>query len=35
MQEIAPNTSAILGTAVGARILGRAGSLKKMASLTS
>ncbi|WP_246275317.1 NOP5/NOP56 family protein [Nitrosopumilus oxyclinae] len=33
MQEIAPNTSAILGTAVGARILGRAGSLKKMASL--
>jgi len=33
MQEIAPNLSAILGTAVGARILGRAGSLKKMASL--
>ena len=33
MQEIAPNTSAILGTAVGARILGRAGSLKRMASL--
>ena len=33
MQEIAPNVSAILGTAVGARILGRAGSLKKMASL--
>ena len=33
MQEIAPNTSAILGTAVGARVLGRAGSLKKMASL--
>ncbi len=33
MQEIAPNTSVILGTAVGARILGRAGSLKKMASL--
>ncbi len=33
MQEIAPNVSVILGTAVGARILGRAGSLKKMASL--
>ena len=33
MQEIAPNISAILGTAVGARILGRAGSLKKMASM--
>ena len=33
MQEIAPNLSAILGTAVGARILGRAGSLKRMASL--
>jgi len=33
MQKIAPNLSAILGTAVGARILGRAGSLKKMASL--
>jgi nucleolar protein 56 len=33
MQEIAPNVSAILGTAVGARILGRAGSLKRMASL--
>ena len=33
MQEIAPNLSAILGTAVGARILGRAGSLKKLASL--
>ena len=33
MQVIAPNLSAILGTAVGARILGRAGSLKKMASL--
>jgi nucleolar protein 56 len=33
MQEIAPNLSAILGTAVGARILGRAGSLKRLASL--
>ncbi|BDQ30289.1 NOP5/NOP56 family protein [Nitrosopumilus zosterae] len=33
MQEIAPNLSAILGSAVGARILGRAGSLKRLASL--
>jgi len=33
MLEIAPNISAILGSAVGARILGRAGSLKKMASM--
>ena len=33
MQKIAPNLSAILGTAVGARILGRAGSLKRLASL--
>ena len=33
MQEFAPNLSAILGTAVGARILGRAGSLKRLASL--
>ncbi|MCJ8306858.1 MAG: ribonucleotide-diphosphate reductase subunit beta [Nitrosopumilus sp.] len=33
MRVIAPNLSAILGTAVGARILGRAGSLKRMASL--
>jgi len=33
MQIIAPNLSAILGTAVGARLLGRAGSLKKMASM--
>ena len=33
MHEIAPNVSAILGSAVGARILGRAGSLKKMASM--
>ncbi len=33
MQTIAPNLSAILGAAVGARILGRAGSLKKLASM--
>ncbi|MCV0398355.1 MAG: ribonucleotide-diphosphate reductase subunit beta, partial [Nitrosarchaeum sp.] len=33
MQTIAPNLSAILGTAVGARILARAGSLKKLASM--
>ncbi|WP_428325491.1 NOP5/NOP56 family protein [Nitrosopumilus sp.] len=33
MVTIAPNLSAILGTAVGARILGRAGSLKRLASL--
>ncbi len=33
MQEIAPNLTAILGSAVGARILGRAGSLKRLASL--
>ena len=33
MREIAPNLSAILGSAVGARILGRAGSLKRLASL--
>ena len=33
MKTIAPNLSAILGTAVGARILGRAGSLKRLASL--
>lgn len=33
MQEIAPNLSAILGTAVGARILGRVGSIKKLAAL--
>lgn len=31
MVAIAPNLSAILGTAVGARILGRAGSLKRLA----
>ncbi len=33
MGTIAPNLSAILGTAVGARVLGRAGSLKRLASL--
>ena len=33
MQTIAPNLAAILGAAVGARILGRAGSLKKLASM--
>ena len=33
METIAPNLSAILGAAVGARILGRAGSLKRLASL--
>jgi len=33
MQVIAPNLSAILGSAVGARILGRAGNLKRLASL--
>ena len=33
MQNVAPNISAILGAAVGARILGRAGSLSKLASM--
>ncbi|MEK0329985.1 MAG: ribonucleotide-diphosphate reductase subunit beta [Nitrosopumilus sp.] len=33
MTLIAPNLTAILGSAVGARILGRAGSLKRLASL--
>ena len=33
MGIIAPNLSTILGPAVGARILGRAGSLKKLASM--
>ncbi len=33
MQEIAPNLSTILGTAVGARMLKRAGSLNRLASL--
>ncbi|MBM3910692.1 MAG: ribonucleotide-diphosphate reductase subunit beta [Thaumarchaeota archaeon] len=33
MNEIAPNISAILGPSVGARILARAGSLKRLASM--
>jgi len=33
MKTIAPNVSAILGTAVGARILAKAGSIKKLATL--
>ncbi len=33
MKNIAPNLSAVLGTAVGARILGRAGSIKKLATM--
>ena len=33
MRTVAPNLSAILGTAVGARILSKAGSLKKLSSL--
>ena len=33
MKEEAPNISAILGTAVGARILARAGSLKRLATM--
>jgi nucleolar protein 56 len=33
MNALAPNVAAILGTAVGARILAKAGSLKKMATL--
>ena len=33
MESIAPNISAILGTAVGARILSRAGSLRRLASM--
>lgn len=33
MRDIAPNLSAVLGTAVAARMLGRAGSLKKLASM--
>ncbi len=33
MESIAPNLSAILGTAVGARILARAGSLRRLASM--
>ena len=33
MSEIAPNISAVLGTTVGARILAKAGSLQKMATM--
>lgn len=33
MQNVAPNLSAILGTAVGARILARAGSIKNLATM--
>ena len=33
MKAIAPNVAAILGTAVGARILAKAGSIKKLATL--
>jgi len=33
MEEEAPNTSAVLGTIVGARILAHAGSMKKLASI--
>jgi nucleolar protein 56 len=33
MKTIAPNLTAILGTAVGARILAKAGTLKKLASM--
>ena len=33
MKIIAPNLSGILGTSVGARILGRAGSLKRLATM--
>ncbi len=33
MKDVAPNLSAVLGTAVGARILGRAGSIKKLATM--
>ena len=33
MRTIAPNVAAILGTAVGARILAKAGSIKKLATL--
>lgn len=33
MDVVAPNTATILGTSVGARMLARAGSLKKLASL--
>ena len=33
MKDVAPNLSAVLGTTVGARILAKAGSLTKMASM--
>lgn len=33
MTQVAPNLSAVLGTAVGARILARAGSLKRLATM--
>ena len=33
MKEVAPNLSAVLGTTVGARILAKAGSLQKMATM--
>jgi nucleolar protein 56 len=33
MEIVAPNTSAILGSAVGARILAKAGSLKRLATM--
>ncbi len=33
MNTVAPNLSGILGTSVGARILGRAGSLKRLATM--
>ncbi len=33
MKNVAPNLSAVLGTAVGARILGRAGSIKNLATM--
>ena len=33
MAQVAPNLAAVLGTAVGARILARAGSLKKLATM--
>jgi len=33
MDVVAPNIAAVLGTAVGARILGRAGSITKLASM--
>lgn len=35
MRQVAPNLSEILGTSVGARILSRAGSLKKLAAMPS